>query len=194
MNLRTLRVGLLIASVGAVSGVATAQTAPGMSPVNAAGPGPQATPAVTAPAQRTIAPSASTELADLQAQIPLLQARATIAELNARIAKATADGGRGILPVTMQSSMVPVPSGGPLINTNAVPAATRAVRPEGGTDGMSITSLTGFDGQYRAVINVGGVEEPAVPGASIGAGWTVKAVTGAGVTLVKGKQTVVLRG
>ncbi|MGF6440602.1 type IV pilus biogenesis protein PilP [Paraburkholderia youngii] len=194
MKAKTLRIGLLTVMLTACAGTALAQPASGLSTATPGAPAQQPALATTAPPSRASSPAASTDLADLQAQIPVLQAKATIAELNARIAKATAEGGRGILPVSMPSSQLPVPSGGPLVITSPAQAATHAVRAEGGTEGMSVTSLTGFDGVYRAVINVGGVDQPAEVGASVGTGWTVKAVTGAGVTLVKGKQTVVLRG
>lgn len=160
----SIRIGLLIGVSSIVWAPAFAQTA--AAPANPTGVSFSSTAVdVTGAlaAQRSIGTAASTDLASLQAMIPALQARATIAELEQRIAKANSDAGRGVLPPSMLASPTPTPSSSqPPTPAAALPS--RSTRSESAGESMTITSITGFDGVYQAVINVGDSISQQFPG------------------------------
>jgi type IV pilus biogenesis protein PilP len=138
--------------------------------------------AQTAPAAGPAAPVASTstqadDLASLQAQIQLLTAKAQIAKLKQEIA--TASGAP-----TAPSSVV----------SNAPVPQTVSVEPPKVSGGMSAVTITAFNGVYRGVVNVNGEDIPVQPGQTIDGGWKVAKITDSEITLVRGKQTIVLRG
>lgn len=136
---------------------------------------------VERPAMQT---SPSDELATLQAQIPILEAKAKIAKLNADIAAAQAG------PQQQSNSTPPVPAQ----PQPSVAAMRFPVVQQRSDTGMRAVSISAFDGVYHASIVVNGEETPVTPGQSVDGGWTVKSITDSAVTLVRGKQTVVLRG
>lgn len=134
--------------------------------------------------------SPAEELANLQAQIPILEAKAEIAKLKAQIENGgTAPSG---LAQGMPSPMTPwggTPTQGPAAQGNSAGATgSPTAKP-----GMEAVSISGFDGRYRAVLTIDGHTVSVRPGDTIEGGWKVTSITESSVTLAHGKHVVVLR-
>jgi len=129
--------------------------------------------------------SPSDELAALEAQIPILEAKAKIAKLNADIKDPSgmAQGPQGIgLP------------GLPALGGAILPVSAQAVAAQRPIDSVvHALSISAFDGQYRALLAVDGQNVTVRQGDEIQGGWTVQSITDAGVKLIKGKQVRVVR-
>lgn len=185
---------LLIAAICAVSGPAVAATSAAMPdpPAVASGAMPVASTSAstgTQPAQPSKV-SPSEKLADLQARIPLLQAEAAIAKLNADIATANSAAARAGMGGLTELSPPPIPVQGA---TGAPPAMVGHVAPTPARPAIRAVSISGFDGQYRAVIYVSGQSVSVGPGDPVSGGWTVASITESTVRLTRGSESLSLR-
>ena len=123
---------------------------------------------VTPPAPPVVAASATVppaqELSDLQAQIPVWQARAAIAKLKADIKKSDAAD---------QPPVQATPQG------QTAPA-------------MHLISVTAFNGKYGAIIDVDGRGIQVRVGDLLSTGWRVARINDTTVVLMRGRQSRVL--
>lgn len=119
----------------------------------------------------------SAELATLQSQNSILKLKAENAEFEARIRKAQkADDNSA----TGLNASLPSPAAMP------APISLPSMR---GVSDIDIRSITAFDGRYRAVLNANGRMYDVAAGDRLDGGWTVRTISGSGVTLAKGKKT-----
>jgi type IV pilus biogenesis protein PilP len=127
------------------------------------------------------------ELARLQAQIPVLTAKAAVAELNARIWKA---------------EHADAQSGGPSLATVAPSSAVSSVSGTGSHLGgggaqdpgsLSLQSVSAYNGRYSAVLSVAGVAVPVQVGDQVADGWKVARITDTSVELARGRESRTVR-
>lgn len=134
--------------------------------------------------------SPAEELANLQAQIPILEAKAEIAKLKAQIENGgAAPSGPG------QGAPSPTAPWGanPMQATTAPGNSAGATGSSTAKSGMEAVSISGFDGRYQAVLTIDGHTVSVRPGDTIEGGWKVASITDSSVTLAHGKRVVVLR-
>lgn len=127
---------------------------------------------------------ASTELAALQARIPILEARKKIATLEKDIRHLQSDEGPSL------PSGVPGPLPGPVgIDTSIPPirSSTRSV------SDLALVGTGFYDSRAIATVSIDGVSRDVHVGDPVGNGWTVRSIDPASVTLIRGKQTQLLR-
>lgn len=132
--------------------------------------------------------SAAEELATLQAQIPILEAKARIAKLKAEID----NGGSNATPGPGGAALPAMPSWGTSSARAASPPAP-AADSASARSGMQAISISGFDGRFQAALTIDGRNVTVRPGDTLDGGWKVSNITESSVTLVRGKQVVVLR-
>lgn len=150
---------------------------------------PPAKPAATVSASSM---SPADELAALQAQIMILEAKAKIAKLRAEIDNA------GAPPQAMQAPGMGMPVM-PSMSMNMAPAAsssapgTAAATHGTGTGAMQVVSISCFDNHCNAMISVDGHNVAVRQGDTLDGGWKVAGITDSSITLARGKQVHVLR-
>ncbi|WP_144153352.1 type IV pilus biogenesis protein PilP [Paraburkholderia sp. BCC1885] len=137
-----------------------------------------ATAVINAPAPMT----ASERLADLQAQIPLLQAQDQIAKLKHDIAV-----NEGNAQMGAPGSMLP-PLGAAVAPALPVVSQKAPARAP-----IRAVAVNAFDGRYSAVLDVDGRTMTVRIGDSVADGWRVSVITEASVTLANGKQVRILK-
>lgn len=137
--------------------------------------------APVAPAS-TPADGTASQLASLQAQIPIWQARARIAKLKAEVQRAEKGG--------------PTQEGGqfagraqPGMPAMAAPAPTRAQS----SPIMHLETVTAYNGHYVALLDVDGAGIQVRQGDEVVGGWRVARITDNAVKLVRGRQLRMLR-
>ncbi|WP_116138411.1 type IV pilus biogenesis protein PilP [Trinickia diaoshuihuensis] len=134
--------------------------------------------------------SPAEELANLQAQIPILEAKAEIAKLKAQIENG------GTAPSGLAQGM-PSPmnawGGTPAPASTSQSGSSSATSGSADKPGMQAVSISGFDGRYQAVLTIDGRTVSVRPGETIEGGWKVTSITESSVTLAHGKRVVVLR-
>ncbi|RKP47569.1 type IV pilus biogenesis protein PilP [Trinickia fusca] len=148
---------------------------------------PPAKPAVTATASSM---SPADELADLQAQIMILEAKAKIAKLRVEIDTA------GAPPQAMQAPGMGMPVMPPMsmnMAPSASPSAPGAAAATHGAGGMQVVSISCFDNHCNAMLSVDGHNVAVRQGDTIDGGWKVTGITDSSITLARGKQVHVLR-
>lgn len=185
----------------AVSGSAAAGTSASMQDAPTAASGGVAASSALVPDSASNVPptpvSQAVHLADLQARIPVLQAEATIAKLNADIATSNSAAARAGVTGSTESSLPSLPAT-PTASTMAgatgtPPAAVKHSAPTPARSSMRVVSISGFDGQYRAVVEVAGQNVSVGPGDSVNGGWAVVSITESTIQLTHGRESLSLR-
>ncbi|MBY4898652.1 type IV pilus biogenesis protein PilP [Cupriavidus sp. AU9028] len=126
----------------------------------------------------------ASELAALQSQHALWKVRAEIAKLKAEVRRSE-EGGGAPLPSPSVGFPVSLQASGPM-----QPAIERATP---GRDAPRLLALRAFDGDYNAVLEIGGRAVPVQAGDVLEGGWKVVTIGDDGVKLANGKRVRTLR-
>lgn len=137
--------------------------------------------APVAPASAPADASAS-QLATLQAQIPIWQARARIAKLKAEIQHAEKGG----------SARASGPFAGPAQPGSPAVAAPAPARAQSNSI-MHLETVAAYNGHYVALLDIDGAGIQVRQGDEVAGGWRVARITNNAVELVRGRQSRVLR-
>lgn len=128
----------------------------------------------------------ASQLASLQAQIPIWQARARIAKLKAEIhhaEKGAPAGGEGPFAGHQPSGAAATAS--PAIAPPPMQAAQGSM--------MHLETVSAYNGHYVALLDIDGAGIQVRQGDEVAGGWRVARITDSAVELVRGKQSRLLR-
>lgn len=137
--------------------------------------------ATVVPASAPADESAS-QLASLQAQIPIWQARARIAKLKAEVQHAE-KGGSGHESAPLAGR--PLPGSATMATPVPAPAQPGSI--------MHLETVAAYNGHYVALLDVDGAGIQVRQGDEVADGWRVARITDNAVELVRGRQSRMLR-
>jgi type IV pilus biogenesis protein PilP len=118
----------------------------------------------------------------LQSQVALLRVKAEIARLQAEIRTA---GAAAASPASLPAAQ----AGHPAAVSNPEPHAASTVL----RDDVRLVSVDAYNGQFGALLDIGGRSVPVRERDVIDGGWTVARISGTAVELRRGAQTRVVR-
>lgn len=139
--------------------------------------------------------SDSEKLAALRAEIPLLTAQSEIEKLKADIATSQAAQTKAAMSVGAGMAYTSPVTGAPAVAAavSAAPDRPHAPATHTGAAPMTVTAIRGFDGVYRAILDVSGRAVSVGAGDTVSDGWLVTSVTESTVTLARGRESITLR-
>lgn len=141
-----------------------------------------------APDEATSAPASDSanQLAALQAQIPLWQARARIAKLKAEIQHAEKGGSTNEHGTISGANVADAPVATPPSMGSRPPSSAQAPT-------IHLETVSAYNGHYVALLDINGAGVQVRQGDEISGGWTISRITDSAVELVRGKESRLLR-